>query len=157
MTSEETFMGEAVAAAREGAARGDGGPFGAVVVRDGKIISRAWNRVLLDRDPTAHAEVNAIRDAARALGSFRLESCDLYTSCEPCPMCLGAVYWSGVRRVYYAATREDADAIGFSDARLYREFGLAPEARSVPFVRTASVEAQEVMRTWLKDARHRLY
>lgn len=157
MASTETFMDEAVAAAREGAGRGDGGPFGAVIVMDGKIIARAWNRVLRDQDPTAHAEVNAIREAARVLGSFRLESCDLYTSCEPCPMCLGAIYWSGLRRVYYAATREDADDIGFSDARLYREFGLVPEGRSIPFVRTASAAAQNAMRDWLKSERHQLY
>ena len=105
-------MREAVSAAEHGVLRRDGGPFGAVVVREGRVVSRAWNRVILENDPTAHAEVNAIREACRLLGRFHLEDCELYTSCEPCPMCLGAIYWAGLPIVYYAATRDDAGKEG---------------------------------------------
>ena len=154
---EKRFMDAAVEAAREGMTRGDGGPFGAVIVRDGKILSRAWNRVIRDQDPTAHAEVNAIREACRVLGRFHLEACDLYTSCEPCPMCLGAIYWAGLRTVFYAATRDDATETGFSDARIYREISLPPEGRTVRFVKTDSSAATAVMRAWRSDANRQRY
>ena len=107
---EEMFMREAVAAAAEGVSRGDGGPFGAVVVREGRVVARAWNRVIRDQDPTAHAEVNAIREACRVLERFHLEDCELYTSCEPCPMCLGAIAWSRIPRVIFGASRHAAAA-----------------------------------------------
>lgn len=154
---EQEFMREAVAAAREGVSRQDGGPFGAVIVRNGQIIARAWNRVIRDQDPTAHAEVNAIREACRALGRFHLEDCELYTSCEPCPMCLGSIYWARLRAVYFAATRDDAADIGFSDASIYRELALPPETRAVRFVKTDSIAALAVMRTWQADTGKREY
>ena len=154
---ELDFMREAVAAAQEGVSRLDGGPFGAVIVRNRQVIVRACNRVIRDQDPTAHAEVNAIRAACRVLGRFHLEDCDLYTSCEPCPMCLGAIYWARLRAVYYAATRDDAAGVGFSDAMIYHELALPPEARSMPFVKTDAKAAVAVMRTWQADADRRPY
>ena len=109
----------AIAEAVRGAQAGQGGPFGAVIVKDGAVIARAANEVVANNDPTAHAEVQAIRAACAALGSFRLDGCDLYASCEPCPMCLGAILWARPRAVYYAATRQDAAAAGFDDAVFY--------------------------------------
>jgi guanine deaminase len=129
------FLNEAARLARHGMRQGDGGPFGAVLVRDGEIVGRGWNRVLLTRDPTAHAEVVAIRDACAALGRFHLEDCDLYATCEPCPMCLGAIYWARLRAVWYAGTRRDAAAAGFSDASIYEELAVSPAARTIPFRR----------------------
>lgn len=154
---EDSFMREAVEAAREGVSRGDGGPFGAVVVLDGRVVARAWNRVIREQDPTAHAEVCAVREACRTLGRFHLEDCDLYASCEPCPMCLGAIYWARLRRVFYAATRADAAAAGFSDAQIYEEFAKRPEARSVRFTRLETAGARDVMRAWLADEGRRPY
>ena len=154
---EHEFMREAVSAAAEGVSRREGGPFGAVVVRDGRVVARAWNRVVLDQDPTAHAEVNAIREACRKLNRFHLEDCDLYTSCEPCPMCLGAVYWARLRAVYYAATRDDAARAGFCDADLYKEIQLAPADRTVRFVKMDASSALAVMREWQADAARHPY
>lgn len=154
---DERFMREAVSAAAEGVARGDGGPFGAVVVREGQILVRAWNRVIREQDPTAHAEVNAIREACRLLGRFHLEDCDLYASCEPCPMCLGAIYWARLRTVFYAADRADAAGIGFSDAHIYAEMVEPPEKRAVRFVRTDAASARAVMRAWQASATRRDY
>jgi len=128
-------MERAIAEGLEGMRRGDGGPFGALVAQDGRIVGCGHNRVLARQDPTAHAEIEAIRAACAALGRFRLDDCVLFTSCEPCPMCLGAIYWAGLRAVFYAATRDDAAAAGFADAHLYRELPLAPESRSIPFTR----------------------
>lgn len=154
---QQSFMQEAIAAAAEGAARGDGGPFGAVIAQDGRIVARAWNRVIGDADPTAHAEVAAIREACRALGRFHLADCDLYTSCEPCPMCLGAIYWARLRTVYYAAAREDAAAIGFDDARIYEEMNRAIGQRTVRFVPLDPSAAVGVMRDWRLTAASILY
>jgi tRNA(Arg) A34 adenosine deaminase TadA len=154
---EQDFMCEAVAAAQAGVTRQDGGPFGAVIVRNGQIISRACNRVIREQDPTAHAEVNAIREACRVLGRIHLEDCDLYTSCEPCPMCLGAIYWARLRSVYFAATRNDAAAVGFSDAAIYGELALPPEARAVSFVKTDAAAARAVMRAWQADTGKHTY
>ncbi len=153
----QDFMREAVAAAQAGVSRRDGGPFGAVIVRNGQIIASACNRVIRDQDPTAHAEVNAIRAACRLLGRFHLEDCDLYTSCEPCPMCLGAIYWARLRAVHYAATRDDAAGAGFSDAAIYGELALPPEARAVRFVKTEAAAAVAVMRAWQSDADKHAY
>jgi tRNA(Arg) A34 adenosine deaminase TadA len=113
------FMSEAIRLAAEGVSRGDGGPFGAVVVHGGRIIGRGWNRVVTDRDPTAHGEINAIREACATLRDFRLSGSELYTTCEPCPMCLAAAYWARIERVWFAATREDAAAIGFDDSLIH--------------------------------------
>ncbi len=151
------FMREAVCAAEHGVSRREGGPFGALIVREGRVVARAWNRVILEQDPTAHAEVNAIREACRLLGRFHLEDCELYTSCEPCPMCLGAIYWAGLRTVYYAATRDDAAVAGFNDAFIYDELALPPETRNVRFIRTDAAAARAVFRTWMSDTDKQVY
>ena len=119
------FMREAIRLAGRAVRDGTGGPFGAVVVRRGRIVGRGQNTVLADNDPTAHAEVNAIRAACARLRRFRLDDCELYGSCEPCPMCLAAIQWARLRRVHYAATRHDAARAGFDDARFYREVTVA--------------------------------
>ena len=124
----------------------DGGPFGAVIVKDGKIIARGVNRVTASVDPTAHAEVNAIREAARVLGTFDLSGCEIYTSCEPCPMCLGAIYWAHLDKVYYGNTKEDAKEIGFDDSFIYDELALPLEKRHlnvVPMMRDEAIKAFE--------------
>jgi len=151
------FMSEAVQAAAQGVSRGDGGPFGAVIVRDEHVVASAWNRVILDVDPTSHAEVNVIRAACRILGRFHLEDCELYTSCEPCPMCLGAIYWARLRTVHYAATRDDASGIGFDDSLIYGELAANPENRRIRFIKTDASEAQTVMRAWQAHASRRTY
>ena len=140
MNSE--YMRLAIELANKSVAEG-GGPFGAVVVRGGEIISACANRVTLDNDPTAHAEVTAIREACSKLGTFSLEGCEIYASCEPCPMCLGAIYWSGISRVYYAATRENAAQAGFDDSMIYDQIPLQPEQRLVPCLRLDS-DAQQL-------------
>jgi tRNA(Arg) A34 adenosine deaminase TadA len=154
---EQDFMRAAVEAAQGGVSRQEGGPFGAVVVRNGQILASACNRVIREQDPTSHAEVNAIREACRLLGRFHLEDCDLYTSCEPCPMCLGVIYWARLRAVYFAATRDDAADVGFSDAAIYDELALPPEARSVRFVKTDAADAVAVMRAWQADTGKHTY
>ena len=147
MDKKIDFMERAIELARTGMASG-GGPFGAVVVRENTIISEAYNRVVLNHDPTAHAEVAAIRSAASILGSHNLEDCAIYSSCEPCPMCLGAIYWAGIREVYYASTRKDAEDAGFSDRMIYDELALVPELRAVKFTRVNNGAANEVFRRW---------
>jgi tRNA(Arg) A34 adenosine deaminase TadA len=128
-----------------------GGPFGAVVVKDGEIVGEGTNRVTPDNDPTAHAEIQAIRKACDRLDTFDLGGCEIYASCEPCPMCLGAIYWSRIRRVYYANTREDAARIRFSDEDIYDEFSRPPnERRIVSLVRIPSDRAGEVFERWLR-------
>ena len=128
--SNATYMREAVQLAEQGMRSGRGGPFGCVVVRRGEIVGRGSNRVTSTNDPTAHAEVVAIRDACTALQTFQLTDCELYTSCEPCPMCLSAIYWARIPQVYYGNTRADAAAIGFDDEFIYQQVPLAPEARA---------------------------
>ena len=123
LVEKRHFLELAIAEAIRGARAGQGGPFGAVVVKDGVVLARAANAVVANRDPTAHAEVQAIRAACVALGSFRLDGCDLYASCEPCPMCLGAIWWARLRALYFAATRADAAAAGFDDAVFHRASG----------------------------------
>jgi tRNA(Arg) A34 adenosine deaminase TadA len=150
-------MDDAVRAAQEGVRRGEGGPFGAVVVRDGVVVARAWNRVIASQDPTAHAEVNAIREACRSLGRFHLEDCDLYTTCEPCPMCLGAIYWARLRTVYYAATRAHAAAAGFSDAFIYEELARGLSDRQVRFLKVDEAAAAAAMRAWAADPARQPY
>ena len=145
---EEQFMHEALALAVENVARGHGGPFAALVVKDGEVVGRGTNRVTTDHDPTAHAEVVAIRAACRALGSFQLDGCDLYTTCEPCPMCLGAIYWARPRRVFYAGTRADAAAAGFDDAYIYDEVAKPPVARALPMIPLLRHEAHRPFDAW---------
>ncbi|HWD21013.1 MAG TPA: nucleoside deaminase [Verrucomicrobiae bacterium] len=142
------FMAEAVRLSRQGMQSNAGGPFGAIIVLDDKIIARGWNEVVSTNDPTAHAEVNAIRRACATLGSFRLDDCDIYTSCEPCPMCLAAIYWSRVRRIFYANTRHDAAAIGFDDATFYEQLPRALEDRTVPMTQLLRDEALQVFGEW---------
>lgn len=125
-----------------------GGPFGAVVVRAGKIVGRGWNQVTSTNDPTAHAEVTAIRDACQKLGTFQLTDCELYTSCEPCPMCLSAIYWARLKKVYYANTRADAAAIAFDDDLIYREVALPIARRQLPMKQLLRAEALGVFREW---------
>ncbi len=125
-----------------------GGPFGAVVVRGDLVVAEGFNRVTSSLDPTAHAEVTAIRAACAALGTYQLTDCEIYTSCEPCPMCLGAIYWSGITRIYFANSREDAAAAGFSDQFLYEEIPLPVEQRTVPSDRLLGNEALRVFGEW---------
>lgn len=141
-------MREALEVARKGMRDGLGGPFGALVVKDGRILSTGCNRVLADKDPTAHAEITAIREACRKLGGFQLEDCDLYCSCEPCPMCLGAIYWARPRRVFFAYRKEDAESIGFDDARIYEQLLQAPELRRIPMIATGVPDQGQLFRDW---------
>ncbi len=150
MTDKDRLMRRAIAISAEKMRDGFGGPFGAVIALDSKIIAEGFNQVTSANDPTAHAEVMAIRAACRALGSFSLAGCELYSSCEPCPMCLGAIYWSRLDRVYYANTRSDAAAIGFDDDHIYREFAKDIDARAVPFIRLESEESRRIFREWME-------
>jgi len=125
-----------------------GGPFGAVIVKDGKIIAKAANSVTKTNDPTAHAEVNAIRLAAKELGTFDLSGCEIYTSCEPCPMCLGAIYWAHLDKVYYANTKNDARAIDFDDAFIYEEIQRPMQERHTPFIQMMREEALAAFKKW---------
>lgn len=145
--SENKFMRMAIELSKESVAKG-GGPFGAVIVRDGEVIARGSNSVTLLNDPTAHAEVSAIRAACQAIGGFNLKGCEIYTSCEPCPMCLSAIYWAGIDRIYYANTRNDAAAIGFDDAFIYDQIPLAPTARTIPSLPLMRAEGLEAFRLW---------
>src|ERR1035437_8167126 len=129
MGNEEKYMREAIELSIQNVRSGAGGPFGAVVVKDGKIIARGVNTVTNDNDPSAHAEVNAIREACRVLKTFQLDGCELYTSCEPCPMCLGAIYWARPERVFYANTKNDAADIGFDDDFIYQEIARPMQER----------------------------
>ncbi|GAB4254689.1 MAG: guanine deaminase [Saprospiraceae bacterium] len=146
--SHAYFMREAIRLAREGMRSKEGGPFGAVVVKDGKIIGRGNNRVASTNDPTAHAEVVAIREACKNLGSFQLDGCIIYTSCEPCPMCLGAIYWARPEKFFYACTREDAAAIDFDDEFIYKELSLPLTERKIPAKPLLRNEALPVFEEW---------
>lgn len=128
--------------------RGEGGPFGAVIVRRGKIIGRGWNRVTSTNDPTAHAEILAIRAACRKLKTFRLDDCELYASCEPCPMCLAAIYWARLGKIYYANTRNDAAQAGFADDLIYREVSLPMARRKIPMQQLLRPAALKVLVEW---------
>lgn len=125
-----------------------GGPFGAVIVKDGKVIATASNSVTQTNDPTAHAEVNAIRKACSSLGSFSLKECELYTSCEPCPMCLSAAYWAGIKKIYFGNSRADAKDINFDDSFIYDQIPLDPAKRSIPSERIAGDKAIEAFQMW---------
>jgi guanine deaminase len=146
--SGAAFMRRAVELARQGMDQGCGGPFGAVVVSGGRVVGEGCNCVTSTNDPTAHAEVVAIRAACAALGRFDLRGCEVYTSCEPCPMCLSALYWARVDRIHYAVDRVAAARIGFDDELLYREVALSPERRSLPMIRAPDPEAQRVFDDW---------
>lgn len=138
-------MQRAIELARKGMLAGDGGPFGAVIVRDGDIIGEGWNRVLRDKDPTAHGEVTAIRDACRKAGDFSLESCEIHTTGEPCPMCLGAIHWARIGKIYYGFSISDAQSAGFDDQDFYKEFAKPPAERSIPATALMPDEARALL------------
>lgn len=144
----EEWMQEAVDLSIGGVTRGEGGPFGAIVVKDGVIVGRGNNKVTTTNDPTAHAEVVAIRDACANLGTFQLQGCVVYTSCEPCPMCLGAIYWARPDRVYFACTKADAAASGFDDQFIYDEIELGFQDRKIPFEQVGREAGLEAFRLW---------
>lgn len=125
-----------------------GGPFGAVIVKDGKVVGKSANKVVVNNDPTAHAEISAIRLACKKLKTFDLSGCEIYTSCEPCPMCLGAIYWAHIDTVYYANTKADAAAIGFDDKLIYEELECKMDSRKVPFIQLLRDEAQGAFKLW---------
>lgn len=147
---QKDFMRRAILLSEQ-SVRNGGGPFGAVITKDGEIIAEASNSVTIDNDPTAHAEVNCIRKATARLGTFDLSGCDIYTSCEPCPMCLGAIYWAHLDRIYYANDRNDAAAIGFDDDFIYREIALPPAKRHKTMERLLAAEGAEAFRMWEND------
>jgi len=137
--------------------RRDGGPFAALVVRDSVIIATGTNRVTLTHDPTAHAEIVAIREACRVLGDYRLTGCDVYTSCEPCPMCLGALFWARPAHVFFTATQADASAAGFDDTFIYRQIAVPPAARSIPMVQVPDDDAKRPFEEWVKKSDKKEY
>lgn len=157
MTREEKFMMEAIKLSQEGMDKNDGGPFGCVVVKDDKIIGRGNNKVICNTDPTAHAEVVAIRDACIHLGTFQLDGCEVYASCEPCPMCLGAIYWARPSIVYFANSREDAAAIGFDDSMIYSEMNVCHTERKIPIINLNPGGAFKVFENWTKKNDKFLY
>jgi len=145
--NDRTFLKRAVEIAGNGIKDG-GGPFGAVITKDGRVITEATNAVVLSHDPTAHAEIVAIRKASALLKTHDLSGCVIYASCEPCPMCLGAIYWSGIKKIVFAADRLDAAASGFSDSLIYDELALKPEKRQVAFIHVPDEGGKEVFRLW---------
>lgn len=152
---DRRLLRRAIDMAGEGVRNG-GGPFGAVIWRNGAVIAEAHNKVVLNHDPTAHAEIQAIRLASARLGTHDLSDCVLYTSCEPCPMCLGALYWAGIKRVVFACDRSDAERAGFSDKLIYEELAHDPGARAIEFVRITDVGGEEAFAAWdaLEDKVH---
>jgi tRNA(Arg) A34 adenosine deaminase TadA len=147
-TAHEKFMRIAIELAEDNVKRGVGGPFGAVIVKDGMIVARSANRVVPTNDPTAHAEVSVIRLACQELETYNLSGCEIYTSCEPCPMCLGAIYWARIDKIYYANTKADAAAIGFDDHFIYDELESAMENRKLPFQQLLRDEAIQAFKLW---------
>ncbi|MDD4819432.1 MAG: nucleoside deaminase [Flavobacteriales bacterium] len=145
--NEKDYMKMAIELSKKSVASG-GGPFGAVIVKDGKVIATGHNCVTQHHDPTAHAEVSAIREACQKTGDFKLEGCQIYSSCEPCPMCLSAIYWAGIEKIYFANTREDAKNIGFDDSFIYDQIPLQPSKRSIPSEEIMRNEAQQAFRMW---------
>jgi guanine deaminase len=150
-------MREAIDLSRDNIRTGKGGPFAAVIVKNGIVIARGTNLVTSTNDPTAHAEIVAIREACRSIGSFQLDECEVYTSCEPCPMCLGALYWARPKAIYFANTRDDAAAIGFDDRAIYDEFTRRPGERKIPMVQLLREEAQVAFHEWQKKGDKILY
>jgi len=148
MSKQEKFMREAIRLSIENVNFGNGGPFGAVIVKDNKIIARGVNKVTSDNDPTAHAEVVAIRNACKELGTFQLDGCEIYTSCEPCPMCLGAIYWARPDKMYYANTKQDAADIDFDDDFIYQELALPYAERKLVTIQLLRDEANEAFKLW---------
>lgn len=145
---DNPFMARAIELSLRNVVSGEGGPFGAVIVKNGEIVAEGVNRVTATNDPTAHAEVVAIRQACTKLGAFALRDCEIYTSCEPCPMCLGAIYWAHIARIYFGNVAADASAIGFDDSFIYRQFALAFPERSIPMVPMMRERALAAFRAW---------
>lgn len=152
---EEKFLQRAIELSRQGMQNRKGGPFGCVIVKDGKVIGEGSNEVLISNDPTAHAEMVAIRQACKNLGNFQLTDCDVYSSCEPCPMCLGAIYWARPRRVIFANTKGDAAAINFDDQFIYDEIEKEAIQRAIPFIHRPQQTALDVFNEW-KDMEEKL-
>ena len=148
----DSFMRQAISLANKGMHSNEGGPFGAIIVKNGKVVGVGNNRVTSTNDPTAHAEVVAIRDACKNLGTFQLDGCILYTSCEPCPMCLGAIYWARPSEVFFGCTKEDAAKIGFDDKLIYSELKVDREHRKIKMTQILQAEAQKVFDEW--DQKH---
>ncbi|MGB6977391.1 MAG: nucleoside deaminase [Gammaproteobacteria bacterium] len=142
------FMREAIRLAEEGSQAGHGGPFGAIIVCENRIVGKGYNQVVSSNDPTAHAEIQAIRMACQTLQTFKLENCEIYSSCEPCPMCLSAIYWARLQKIYFAATRHDAKRIGFDDAFLYEELVKLSHERQIPVEQLLFEEALTSMLRW---------
>lgn len=157
MKDQESHMREAIRLSMENVASGKGGPFGAVIVKDGKIIATGANEVTSSNDPTAHAEVVAIRNACKSLGSFQLEDCEIYCSCEPCPMCLGAIYWARPAKIYYANTKKDAADINFDDDFIYQEINLPINIRKLPTIQILRSEAQIAFQEWSNNTKKTEY
>jgi guanine deaminase len=149
---DKEFMRRAIELAQNGIDANDGGPFGAIVVKDGKIIGEGCNRVTSTNDPTAHAEVVAIREACQNLNSFQLEDCTIYTSCEPCPMCLGAIYWARPKQMFFACNREDAAQVGFDDRLIYEEIERPIEERRIKSINFLREEGLKVFENWAKKS-----
>ena len=146
--SDQNFMNQAIEAAIKGVLSNDGGPFGCVIIKNGKIIGTGNNKVTSSNDPTAHAEIIAIREACKYLNSFQLDGCILYTSCEPCPMCFGAIYWARPEKVFYGCNKTDAAEIGFDDEFIYKELDLKLSERSIPFEQINRENAMKAFKTW---------
>jgi len=145
---ENEFLEKAIELSKKSMESGQGGPFGCIVVKDDRIVGEGWNMVTASNDPTAHAEVVAIRNACKNLGTYQLTGCDIYSSCEPCPMCLGAIYWARPGRVIYANTKEDAAAIEFDDHFIYDEINTSLHDRKIPFIHVAHPVAKQVFEDW---------
>ncbi|MCS6904836.1 MAG: nucleoside deaminase [Bacteroidia bacterium] len=157
MYSPTQWMEMAIALAQEAVISNHGGPFGCIIVQNGQIIGKGHNQVLLLQDPTAHAEIVAIRDACRNVGSFELHNCEMYTSCEPCPMCLGAIYWARLKVVYYANTRAQAALIGFDDEYIYKEIEYENHLRTIPFIQILPPKAMLPFQLWSQKEDKQLY
>lgn len=147
-TVHDQFMREAINLSRENIQQGRGGPFATVIVKNGMVLARGTNLVTSTNDPTAHAEIVAIREACRILGSYQLDGCDIYSSCEPCPMCLGAIYWARPKAIYFANSRDDAAVIGFDDRAIYDEFTRPHSGRKIPMIQVLRDEALVAFREW---------
>ena len=148
---------EAIALSKKSIENNQGGPFGCIVVKNDEIVGRGNNQVILQNDPTAHAEIVAIKDACKTLGTFQLDGCEIYTSCEPCPMCLGAIYWARPDIVYYANTRHDAAAIGFDDSMIYQEMAIDMNKRKIPTINLCRQNAAAVFQQWAEKDNKTLY
>ena len=151
------FMQMAIDLSRKGMEEGKGGPFGCIIVKDGKVVGKGSNSVVSSNDPTAHAEVVAIRDACHNIGNFQLEGCEVYTSCEPCPMCLGAIYWARPDKIYYANGKTDAAQAGFDDAFIYEELNVLPMDRKIPLIKIDNNDAFKVFEEWMIKENKKIY